>query len=135
MPLHLFLVHFPVALVTVGAAADLAGALAGRVEARRWAGVLLVLGAAAAALAFFTGGGALSYALARVSPVDPALEAHTRWGGAGVWPLLALGALRLAWRRRLDGAHGWALLAAALASAALVVAITVTGTRISHGAP
>ena len=133
MPIHLFLVHFPVALIVVGAAADLAGALTGKAEARRWAGVLLVLGSVAAALAFFTGGGALSYALARVSPVDPRLEAHTQWGGAGVWPLVAGGALRLAWRRRLNGVHGWVLLAAALLCAALVVAISVSGTRVSHG--
>jgi uncharacterized membrane protein len=132
MPLHLFVVHFPVALVVAGAAADAGGAVLRTPRVRAVAGVLLIAGGALAFLAFLTGGGALQAALARVPPGDPRLEAHQQWGAAGVWLLLGAAGLRLAWRRRLDGARGWLALAAALASAALVVAITLSGTAIRH---
>jgi uncharacterized membrane protein len=130
---HLWLAHFPVALVVTGVAADVAGALWKRDGLRTAAGALLVLGSAAALLSFLTGQGALMAAAARIGPANPHLEAHTQWGGAGVWPLAAFGLLRLAWRRRLDGVHGWVLLAASIASAALVIAIVASGLAISHG--
>ncbi len=40
---------------------------------------------------------------------------------------------RAAWRRSLAGWRGWLLLATALASAAVVTAIALTGHAISHG--
>ncbi|HEX6913584.1 MAG TPA: DUF2231 domain-containing protein [Longimicrobium sp.] len=133
MPAHLFLAHFPVALVLTGAAADLGGAVLRSPRVRGFAGVLLIAGGASAFLAFFTGGGALSAALSRVPPGDPRLEAHQQWGAAGVWLLLASAGLRGAWRRRLDGPRGWLALAAALASAAVVTGIALSGAAISHG--
>lgn len=132
MPAHLFVVHFPVALLLVGAAADLAGALMRSDRVRAFAGVLLILGGVSAFVAFFTGGGALAAVLSRVTPGDPRLEAHQQWGAAGVWVLIASAALRAAWRRRLDGVQGWVLLAAALVSAVLVVFIALSGHAISH---
>lgn len=132
MPAHLFLAHFPVALLVTGAAADLAGALLRMERVRAFAGVLLVIGGASAFLAFFTGGGAVSAALARIPPGDPRLDAHQQWGAAGAWLLLGAAALRAAWRRRLDGARGWIALAAALASAAVVVGIALSGAAVSH---
>jgi uncharacterized membrane protein len=133
MPLHLFIVHFPVALLITGAAADLGGAVLRSERTRAFAGVLLIAGGACAFLAFLTGGGALSAALSRISPVDPRLEVHQQWGAAGVWLLLGAAGLRLAWHRRLDGARGWIALAAALASAAVVTGIALSGAAISHG--
>lgn len=133
MPAHLFIVHFPVALILTGAAADLAGAALRSERVRAFAGALLILGGVAAFVAFFTGGGALAAVLSRVTPGDPRLEAHQQWGAAGVWLLVAAAALRAAWRRRLDGARGWIALAAALASAVVVVFIALSGTAISHG--
>lgn len=133
MSTHLFLAHFPVALILVGAAADLAGALAGRRPVREFAGVLLVLGGLSALLAFFTGGGALADAMVRVPPGDPRLEAHPQWGAVGTWLLVGGAGLRAAWRRSPGGARGWILLAAALASAAVVTAIALTGHAIAHG--
>lgn len=133
MPPHLFVVHFPVALLLAGAAADVGGAALHSQRVRAFAGVLLVLGGASALLAFLTGGGALSAALARVPPGDPRLEAHQQWGAAGVWLLAGAAGLRLAWARTLHGARGWVALAAALGSAALVTAITLSGTAIRHG--
>ena len=133
MPAHVFLAHFPVALILVGAAADVVGAVLRSEAVRRFAGVLLVLGGASAFLAFFTGGGALSAALARVPPGDPRLEAHQQWGAAGAWLLIGASGLRLAWRRSLDRARGWIALAAALAAAAVVTGIALSGSAISHG--
>lgn len=133
MPAHLFLAHFPVALILAGAAADLGGAVARSARTRAFAGVLLMAGGASALLAFFTGGGALAAALAHVAPGDPRIESHQQWGAAGVWLLAGAAMLRAAWRRRLDGARGWLALAAALASAAVVTAITLSGTAIRHG--
>ena len=133
MNAHLFLAHFPVALILVGAAADLAGALAGRERVREFAGALLILGGAFALLAFFTGGGALAEAMTRVPPGDPRLEAHPQWGAVGTWVLVGGAGLRAAWRRSLAGARGWVLLAVALASAAVVAGIAVSGHAIAHG--
>jgi uncharacterized membrane protein len=134
-PLHLWIAHFPVALLLVGAAADLAGAALGRRALRRWAGGLLVLGGAAALLAFLTGQGALDAALPRLGVVGPGadrVELHARWGGAGVWVLAGASALRAAWHDRLDGPRGWLLVAATLLAALLALGITASGTGISH---
>lgn len=133
MHAHLFLAHFPVALVLAGAAADLFGAAAARPEARRLATVLLVAGGLGALLAFFTGGGALTAAASRLPPGDPRLDAHPQWGAVGAWALVGAALLRAAWRRSLDGPRGWLLLGVALASAALVVGIAATGHAIAHG--
>lgn len=133
MNAHLFLAHFAVALVVTGAAADLVGALSGRERARSFAGVLLMLGGLFALLSFFTGGGALADAAQRVPPGDPRLEAHPQWGAVGTWLLVGGAGLRAAWRRSTGGARGWILLAAALASAAVVTAIALTGHAIAHG--
>lgn len=133
MPAHLLLSHFPIALLVVGAALDLAALLMGRPALRRAAGVLLILGAVTAFAAFLTGQGALMRALGG-DPPDPArVEIHTRWGGAGVWLVAGAGVLRALWRERLTGVQGWVNLAAALAAAAVVVAISLTGTAIRHG--
>jgi uncharacterized membrane protein len=131
MPIHLFVVHFPVALLVVGAAADLAGAALRSEPIRRWAGALLIGGSIAAAIAFFTGQGAAS-TLGRDPETYLRLESHTQWGGPGVWILIIAGGLRAVWRNRLHGATGWATLALALLSAALVVAIALSGAAISH---
>lgn len=135
MPAHLFVAHFPVALLVVGAAADVWGLVLQRPAVRRWAGVLLVLGGLAALLALVTGQGALDAALPRLGVVGEGadrVEVHTRWGGAGLWVLVGAAALRAVWRDRLEGPRGWLLAAVAVASAAVVVGITVSGTLISH---
>lgn len=133
MPAHLYLAHFPVALVTLGAAADLAGAALRDERLRRFGGVLLIAGALAAFLTFLTGQNALAMALSRVHPGNPAIETHTQWGGAGVWVVVGAGMLRALWRDRLTGVYGWVTLAAGVAAAVVVTALAFTGTAISHG--
>lgn len=130
MTAHHWVVHFPVALLVAGAAADAAGAVTGGQGLRRWATPLLVLGAAAALLAFFTGQGAMLMVQARVA--EGPLSQHAQWGGAGVWPIAASGALRLAWRGRLTGPHGWALLVLAIASATFAILVSRSGMAILH---
>ena len=133
MPLHLFIVHFPVALLVTGAGADLVGALTRNERVRAWAGWLLVLGGVMAFAAFLTGGDAMARAMIRIPAGDPRLEAHAQWGGAGVWLLAGGAVLRALWRERLEGAQGWLLLGVALLSAAAAVSISLSGTAISHG--
>jgi uncharacterized membrane protein len=133
MPAHLFIAHFPVALLLTGAAADLVGAVLKDGRVRGFASALLITGGAFALLAFLTGGGALGAAMARTPAGPPSLDAHQQLGAVGAWLLAGAAALRAAWARRLDGVRGWAALAAAVASAALVVGLALTGAAISHG--
>jgi uncharacterized membrane protein len=133
MPAHLFLAHFPVAMLVTGAAADLAGAVLRDRRIRTFATALLITGGAFALLAFLTGGGALSAVMGRNPAGSAALETHQQLGAVGAWLLAGAAALRAAWARSLDGVRGWAALAAALASAALVVGLALTGAAISHG--
>lgn len=134
MPIHLFIVHFPVALVLVGAAVDLVGVATASPPTRRWGGILVMLGAVAALLAFWTGQGALS-ALASEGAFAhlPAVESHAQMGAVGVWAVAVAGGLRALWRSRLVGFYGWINLALALLAALVAIGITLTGTAIRHG--
>jgi hypothetical protein len=105
-----------------------------RRELRQWAGTLLILGGIAAALAFLTGSGAMGQALMRAQPTHGEIEIHTQWGSLGAWVLVAGAVLRARFRRRLEGSTGWLALGAALASAALVIGITLSGLAIAHRA-
>lgn len=131
MPLHLVLVHFPVGLLVVGAIVDLVGTLAGREGTRRWAGAMLMIGAAAALLAFLSGENAL-LTLGREIETQQRVEVHTQWAGVGIWLLMIAGGLRAAWRNRLDGAQKWITLGMAVLSALLVLGISLSGTAINH---
>jgi uncharacterized membrane protein len=132
LPLHVFIVHFPLALILLGAAGDLVGTAMSSKPLRTWAGTLLILGAFAALLAFFTGAGAASIAWGRPNPDYVLIEAHSQWAGAALWPIVAAGALRAVWRTRLTGSHGWLNLAAALLSAVLIIGISASGIAIAH---
>jgi uncharacterized membrane protein len=132
MTLHLYFAHLPLVLIVIGAAADAAGALARNERLRAWAGSLLVLGAIAAMLALLTGAGAMSLVLSQPDPPYQRVAEHSQWAGAAIWPLAGAGVLRALWRRRLSGPHGWALLAAALISAAIVLYIGASGLAIAH---
>jgi uncharacterized membrane protein len=132
MPLHLFIVHFPLALILVGAVADVIGSASGSERMRSWAGALLMIGSFTALLAFLTGAGATSIALSRPQPEFQLVATHSQWGGAAIWPIAGAGILRGLWRNRLQGIRGWVNLAAAVLSAFLVFMISATGVAISH---
>jgi len=133
VPIHLLLVHFPLALLCAGTVLDVAGAVTRSDPARRGAGVLLILGSVFALLAFLTGQGAVAPVLARLHPGDPRLEIHAQWGAVGSWVVAAGGALRALWWNRLGGAHGLLTLAVAAASAVLIIFVSLSGLAISHG--
>ncbi len=132
MPLHLFIAHFPLALIVLGAAADLLGTVLRREGLRRWAGTLLIAGAAFALLALVSGARAMSVVLSQPDPPYQLVAQHSQWGGAAIWPLAGGGVLRAIWRGRLTGIHGWLLLALAIVSAVLIVFISISGVAISH---
>jgi uncharacterized membrane protein len=132
MTAHHWLVHLPLALLVLGAAADLVGAATATPAARRWATPLLVAGAAAVLAAFLTGQGAML--MTQAGHVgDPRLETHAQWGGSAVWPIAAAGGLRLAWRSRLNGPAGGVLAAAAAVSAGLALLVVRSGLLLAHG--
>jgi uncharacterized membrane protein len=133
VPVHLFVAHVPYTLILVGAGLDLIGVLTGNEQRRRWGGVLLMLGAFAALVAFFTGQAAVAHAFARPQANYAQIDAHMQWGGAGVWLLAIGGGLRAAWRYRLQGIYGWINLGAAIGSALLIAGITYSGLGIAHG--
>jgi uncharacterized membrane protein len=123
----------PFTLILAGTLIDVVGVARQDEVQRRWGGVLLMLGAALALTAFFTGQGAVPVAFARPQPNFAAIEAHTQWGGAGVWLIAIGGGLRAAWRHRLYGTYGWINLGLAVVSSLLIVAITYSGLAIAHG--
>ncbi|HEX8392547.1 MAG TPA: DUF2231 domain-containing protein [Longimicrobium sp.] len=130
---HIFVAHFPVALIMVGALADVYGVGLKRKELRGFASSLLILGGAFVLMSFMTGQGALDAAMARTPQGSIAIESHQQWGAVGTWVVVGTAALRAAWRRSLDGARGYGLLAAALLAAAVVTGIAISGSTIAHG--
>lgn len=133
MSAHLFIVHFPVAVILIGALADLAGlGLADRALRYR-GGQLLIIGGFAAFLAFVTGEGAKIIALNAPAIDVGRIAAHEQWGSVGTWVLLGIAIVRTMWRNRLDGPMGWLNLVLAAGATVLVIGITLSGTMVRHG--
>lgn len=133
MAAHLFIIHFPVALILLGALADLAGLALNDRALRLRAGQLIIIGGIAAFLAFVTGEGAKIVVL-NSPQIDVArIAAHEQWGSVGTWALLGTSIVRAMWRTRFDSWYGWANLVIGVGAAALVIAITLSGTFIRHG--
>jgi uncharacterized membrane protein len=131
---HLFIIHFPIAFIVLGAFLDLTGVALDDRALRIRGGQLLLLGAAASFLAFATGEGAKLMVLSVATISLPALENHQQWGSVGTWGLVGAALLRTLWRNRLAGLHGWLNLAIISAAAVLVIFMTISGTMIRHGA-
>lgn len=133
MSSHLFIIHFPIALILAGAVIDLVGIALGDREVRGWGGILLMAGGVAAFLAFATGEGARMAAIGTGEIDLVRMEVHQQWGSVGAWVLLLIAFLRALWRRRLEGVHGWLNLGLATIAVVVVIATTVTGTLVRHG--
>jgi uncharacterized membrane protein len=129
---HLFIIHFPIALILLGALVDLGGLALDDRALRIRAGQLIMLGSAMAFLAFVTGEGAKLAVLSVPTISLTALESHQQWGSVGTWGLVGAALLRTMWRNRLTGLHSWLNLGVAAAAALLVVFITLSGTAIRH---
>lgn len=133
MTAHLFLVHFPVALIVSGVLVDLAGAATSDENSRIWGGRLLIVGGFLAFITFATGEGAKFAALVS-QELDPNLLAqHEQWGSVGAWGLVIMAFLRALWRNHMDGPRGWLNAGLGVAGAALVIMITISGTLVRHG--
>ena len=133
MSSHLFIIHFPIALVLAGAVIDLFGIALGDRNVRGWGGILLMAGGIAAFLAFVTGEGAHMASVGSGEIDLIRMEIHQQWGSVGAWALLLIALLRALWRRRLEGGHGWLNLGLAAIAVIVVIATTVTGTLVRHG--
>lgn len=130
---HLFIVHFPVALILVGVLADLAGtALADRALRMR-AGQLIIIGGVAAFLGFVTGEGAKILAISTTQVDVARIATHEQWGSVGAWALLGVALSRTMWRGRLEGGIGWVNVLIGVAGAAIVIGITLSGSLVRHG--
>ena len=133
MAAHLFIVHFPVALLLFGALTDLGATAMGNNALRMRGGQLIIAGGIAAFLAFVTGEGAKIVALNTTEVDLAALATHEQWGSVATWALLGVAIVRAMWRNRFEGPIAWLHLGLAVAAAALVTFITLSGTAVRHG--
>ena len=133
MDYHPFVVHFPVALLTVGFFCDAAGVLLHRDHLLRTGYLLLVLGAVSAIAAALTGNAAED-AAARIPGIAAALEQHESFSTAATWLAIGLALFRthLTVREKFAGNLRFVVLAGAAATAVLVAVSGYTGGRMSY---
>ena len=133
MDFHPFIVHFPVALLTVGFFCDGAGILFRRDHLLGAGYLLLVLGAVSAIAASLTGNAAEETA-ARIPGIAAALEQHESISTAATWLAVVLALLRthLILKRKFAGTVRFAYLAGAAATAVLVALSGYTGGRMTY---
>src|SRR5690606_763340 len=128
MNAHLFVIHFPIALVVVATVLDLIGVGMNDRSLREWGGRFLLATAVAVFLAFATAEGAVLAAVSSGTVDGTRIETHQQWGSIGVWVVIGFALLRTLWRQRLSGVYGWINLALLLGATGMLVAITVSGT-------
>ena len=123
--IHPMVVHFPIALIIVAFAAELAGAALRREFFTKVALLLLVLGTLGTVAAYFSGNFA-EESVNEVGAVGEALEEHEDAGGAALWAVLAVAAIRslMAYKRWMTGWRRWL---AVLILAVISLAISRTG--------
>jgi uncharacterized membrane protein len=133
MDYHPFIVHFPVALLTVGFFCDAAGILFRRDHLLRTGYLLLVLGAVSAIAAALTGNAAEDDA-ARIPGIAAALEQHESVSTAATWLAIGLALFRthLTLKKKFAGSLRYVFLAGAAATAVLVAISGYTGGRMSY---
>jgi len=131
---HLLFAYGAALLLISGAMADMAGFAARKLPVRRWGGWLLVIGSAAAVVAFFTGSAAARNIPVTAETVALAerIELHTMLGSLATWLIVGFAVLRILWWRQLDGQAGILTLLAGAGSAALALVVLATGAAI-HG--
>ena len=133
LDLHPFIVHFPIALLIVGAGCDAVG-IVGRIEsALRTGYVLLILGAAGALAAAYTGGVAAETA-SRIPGIRASLAEHETYGTAAAWASILLLLVRTHFlvKRRFVGATRGVYLLVVFSVAALAAAGGYTGGLLVH---
>ena len=133
MDLHPFVVHFPIALLTLSAVCDLVGVLADR-EQLRWTGfLLLVVGTIGALIAALTGDAA-EHVAGQIPGIHDALEQHEDFATLTIWTavFLVLGRAHFVVKRRFLGVARAVYLVLALCLAALVLYSGYTGGKMVH---
>ncbi len=133
MDFHPFIVHFPVALLTVGFFCDAFGILFRRDQLLHTGYLLLVLGAVSAIAAALTGNAA-EQAAADIPGIDAALERHESISTAATWLSIALALVRthLTVKRKFAGTVRVVYLAGVAATAVLVAVSGYTGGRMTY---
>lgn len=133
MDFHPFIVHFPLALLTVGFFCDAAGILFRRDHLLHTGYLLLVLGAVSAIAASLTGNAAEETA-ARIPGIAAALERHESISATATWLAIVLVLLRthLVLKRKFTGTVRFAYLAGAAATAVLVALSGYTGGKMTY---
>jgi uncharacterized membrane protein len=132
---HLVLLHFPIALLIVGAVLKLVGVSGDRPGTQVAARTCLILGGLAAVGTAFTGQAAEEIVEHALPAAEEVLEAHE---GVGMWAAYLAGAVvlaELATIRVRRGALAWAAAALALVTAGLTAYAGLTGGRIRHDQP
>lgn len=130
IPIHPMLVHFPIALLITGFAAELAGLLTGKEWLTRAALLLLILGTAGAISAVVTGQREEDK-IVETPAIEHTLEEHEEAGEFTMWLFIAIAAARIvtAWRKSLPKAVSWVVLLVWLAG---LGAITKTAWHGGH---
>ena len=133
MDFHPFIVHFPLALLTVGFFCDAAGILFRRDHLLHTGYLLLVLGAVSAIAASLTGNAAEETA-ARIPGIAAALERHESISTAATWLAVVLALLRthLILKQKFSGTVRFVYLAGVAATAVLVALSGYTGGRMTY---
>lgn len=132
---HLFLVHFPIALLLASVLFEVIGHLRQREDMQKAGYYTLVLGCVGAVLAAVTGLGArqsLSEMLTRRPGAAEALNAHTVAGLAVTVLFMVLLLWRTFGRRTLQGSAWWGYMVLALAGSAAVVVTGFSGGTLAH---
>jgi uncharacterized membrane protein len=132
---HLVLLHFPIALLIVGAVLKLVAVSGDRPGMRVAARTCLILGGLAAVGTAFTGQAAEEIVEHALPAAEEVLEAHE---GVGMWAAYLAAAVvlaELATIRVRRGALAWAAAVLALLTAGLTAYAGLTGGRIRHDQP
>lgn len=135
---HLFLVHFPIALLLASVLFEVIGHLRQREAIQKAGYYTLVLGCVGAVLAAVTGLAArqsLAQMLTRRPGAAVALNAHTVAGLTVAALFIVLLLWRTLGRRRPQGSAWWGYLALALAGSAAVVVAGFSGGTLAHPQP
>ena len=133
MDAHPFIVHFPIALLTVSAICDLVALLTDRDQYARTGYLLLILGTIGALAAALSGDAAEARA-EMIPGIHDALEGHESLATVTVWVavVLTLGRTRLVVKKHFAGAARVVYLALALGLGGLVLWVGYTGGRMVY---
>lgn len=133
MDLHPFVIHFPIALLTISVVCDIVGVLTNRDQLCFTGFLLLVLGTIGALIAALTGDAA-QHTAGTIPGIHDILEQHEDLATYTIWlaVLLVLGRAHFAIKKRFLGVARAVYLVLALALACLVLYSGYTGGKMVY---